>query len=153
MAKIIPAPGILSIHGRLGDAIFYNVKGNQYMRSYSIPFNPGTKLQQDGRTSFGKVSKLWKLLSAEEQSWYNLQAVGKPFTGFNLFVSMTLKGIKHEPISADQSELTGITFVYDSYMLRDTSVLLRQEITHADERMQGSEIILKKPPGELERAA
>jgi len=153
MATVVLETGILSIHGRLGDAVFYNVKGYQYIRSYTIPRNPETEAQQKTRTSFGGAVKLWQKLSEREKSRYNLMAEGKPFSGYNQFISMTLKGIKHETTFPLQSELTGISLVYDTYTLRNTSVPLRQRSKPADNRAHVSVIMLKKPPEEIGLAA
>jgi len=42
MAKVKFKAPIKSIHGRIGNVIFYNVNGYNYARSWSIPENPRT---------------------------------------------------------------------------------------------------------------
>ncbi|HQO39782.1 MAG TPA: hypothetical protein PK986_04870, partial [Spirochaetota bacterium] len=52
MAKVILKSYLKSIHGRVGNLIYYNVHGNQYIRSYSVPYNPRTFKQQKNRRAF-----------------------------------------------------------------------------------------------------
>jgi hypothetical protein len=92
MAKVVLASYIKSIHGRLGNVIFYNVKGNQYARAWSMPRNPRTAKQQKNRKTFAEAVKLWQSMSPGEKEAYNIMARGKPLSGYNLFISMYMKG-------------------------------------------------------------
>jgi len=98
LAKAKLMPLIKSIHGRIGNIIFYNVKGYQYARSYTIPRNPRSRSQQKNRTGFGTAVKLWQDLPLKEKSFYNRLAKNRPLSGYNLFISMQMKGITHESI-------------------------------------------------------
>ena len=93
MAKIILNPQIKSIHGRIGNIIYYNVKGSQYARSYTIPRNPRTGPQQGNRASFAEAVIQWQKLAPGEKSYYDRLALGKPYSGYNLFISMRNRGI------------------------------------------------------------
>lgn len=153
MAKVIPASFIKSIHGHIGNIILYNVNGNQYARSYTIPRNPRTKVQQKNRTAFAEAVKLWQKLSDEDKSCYNLMAKGKPLTGYNLFISMNMKGITHELKKQFQS--TPVIYSYTLPILQrvytsvSPSILLYlNHITSAQERFT-----MKKPPGIMSLAA
>jgi hypothetical protein len=92
MAKVTLAPHIKSLHGRLGNIIFYNVKGNQYARAWSMPRNPRTAAQQKNRKTFTEAVKLWQSMSPGEKEAYNIMARSKPLSGYNLFISMHMKG-------------------------------------------------------------
>jgi len=93
MAKMRLKSYIKSVHGRMGNVIHYNVYGYQYARSYSIPRNPRTEAQQNNRSAFAEAVKLWQELTPCEQSEYNRLAVGKPLSGYNIFISMQMKGM------------------------------------------------------------
>jgi hypothetical protein len=93
MAKIKFRAPVKSVHGRLGNVIYYNVKGHQYARIYTIPRNPRTVKQQKNRVDFGETVKHWQELPTREKSIYNRMALGKPVSGYNIFISMKMKGI------------------------------------------------------------
>jgi len=115
MAKIRFKSYIKSAHGRMGNIIYYNVKGHQYARSYSIPRNPRTEAQQKNRESFAEAVKIWQSLTEKEKSRYNHMAAGKPLSGYNLFISMQMKGLISEEASREE-------LIYAPYTLRSTSV-------------------------------
>jgi len=99
----------------MGNIIYYNVKGHQYARSYSIPRNPRTEAQQKNRESFAEAVKIWQSLTEKEKSLYNHMAAGKPLSGYNLFISMQMKGLISEEASREE-------LIYAPYTLRSTSV-------------------------------
>lgn len=145
--KVTFPPHIISIHGHIGNVIYYNAYGIQYARSYAKPRNPRTAEQQKIRTTFGEVSKLWKQLTDEEKSLYNRMAEGKPLNGYNVFMSMTLKGIKPESVSAVQYKQVTDSLLSDSYQILPNSVPPGQGMVPAANRHQSNLIILKMPPG------
>ena len=153
MAKITLIPQILSIHGRIGNTVYYNVKGYQYARSHCIPYNPGTEAQLKTRTSLAAAVKLWQKLSDEEKCGYNRQAEGKPLTGYNIFISNTLKGIEHNATPAVQSEEICTCSIPDSCLIRTSSVPLSRRSGTYIKQGCSSIIILKKPPEPLPIAA
>jgi len=144
MAKIILHPSILSIHGRIGDIIFYNVCGFQYARSYTIPRNPRTEAQQNNRATFADAVKLWQGLSKKDKSIYNRMAADKPVNGYNLFISMTMQGMT--ALSLLRGKGKGFSIV-PSYILRITSVPVPLGPVFTRYNTSAGLRVLKKPPG------
>jgi len=122
LAKIKCKSGTPTIHGRTGNVIFYNVYGYQYVRSYSIPYNPGTGKQQSNRTTFAEAAKLWQYIPAKDKSFYNRLAYGKPLSGYNIFVSMQKKGITTEILKLIHKHQRYSRFIPDACRIGDTSV-------------------------------
>jgi len=122
MAKVILASHIESLHGRLGNVIHYNVCGFQYARSYTIPRNPKTAEQQVNRLSFADAVKLWQGLSLSQKACYNRAAEGKPLSGYNLFISLRMKGLTLKILKQLQGGRVKAIFVPASALLRLTSV-------------------------------
>lgn len=122
MAKIKLKSYIKSVHGRIGNVIYYNVNGNQYARIYSIPRNPRTIKQQKNRSTFAESVKLWQKLSPEIKSFYNRLAIDKPMSGYNLFISLTMKGITAE--SSIQAEIKSVnnSYIPALYQIANNSV-------------------------------
>ncbi|HPJ34886.1 MAG TPA: hypothetical protein PK358_08645 [Spirochaetota bacterium] len=150
MAKITLNPRILSMHGRIGNIIFYNVCGFQYARSLTIPLNPRTEAQQKNRASFAEAVKLWQQLSEKEKTRYNKKAARKPMSGYNLFISMTMKGLTALTVKSGEVRVFSIL---SSYLLRSTSV--PYTITPAFPFYQASNgpPVLTKPSGFVLNAA
>ena len=122
MAKIILPAYIESIHGRAGDTIFYTVAGTQYARAFTQPRNPRTRAQQKNRAAFSEGVKAWQKLSAQEKSLYNRLAHGKPRSGYNLFISMHMKGAGPTEYSPSARQQINVNKLSPSYMLQSTSV-------------------------------
>ncbi len=122
MAKIKLASFVQSLHGRIGNIIYYNVNGYQYARSYTIPANPRTEGQQKNRARFAHAVKLWQQLSIEKKSIYNILVKDKPFSGYNLFISMTLKGITLETVTPVESIHIAVKVIPAIYQRANTSV-------------------------------
>lgn len=93
MAKIILKPHIKSIHGMAGGMVFYNVAGVQLVRRYSIPRNPRTEIQQANRSAFALAIQCWHMTTPAEKSFYERIAYGMNCSGYNLFISMRMRGI------------------------------------------------------------
>ena len=153
MAIATLKPGIKSIHGHIGDYVFYNSYGIQYVRSYCIPRNPRTELQQKTRTGLARVVKLWQQLSSREKSRYNRLAEDTRLSGYNLFMSRILKNGISGAEYAVLSTLVRKSSNQDSYMIRVTSVLLRQKPNPDCNHPLNNVILLKKPPGVLAKAS
>jgi hypothetical protein len=146
-------PEIKSIHGHIGSYVFYNAYGIQYVRSYTVPRNPRTELQQKTRNGLAGAVKLWQQLSEEEKSRYNRLAEGTALSGYNIFISMTLKSGKTVSEYAALSRLVRRSSIHDSYMICPSSVPVRQKLNPACNRHFSNVIALKKPPGELLKAS
>lgn len=93
MAKVTFDPLIESVNGRLGNVVYCRLRGNFYIRAHCIPRNPRTASQQKNRSAFAEAVKLWRELPPEEKSEYNRIAKGKPLSGYNMFISVRMKGI------------------------------------------------------------
>lgn len=110
------------LHGKNGNYIHYYVKGYHYVRSYSIPRNPRSMAQQKNRSTFAEAVKSWQELSHEARGIYNRIASNERYSGYNLFISMRMKGIfPDEKIPQRKIQLRGITF-HDPYMIQTNSV-------------------------------
>lgn len=147
MAKIVLKSNIKSIHGRTGNLIYYNVKGYQYARAYSIPLNPRTEAQQQNRTRFAQAVLLWHKLPHDEKTVYDRLTIGKSFSGYNLFISNHMKGITHEKIMLLIDRLEGASLFLNCSLLRDHFVSPPLMILHSDIHCAGTGFMLKKPPG------
>ncbi len=80
-----------TLQGRFGDEIGYVVRGRQRWRRYVKPFDPRTKRQLCRRKAFARLVSRWHGLNEVEKARWNDRAVGKPLTGFNLFISAGMK--------------------------------------------------------------
>jgi len=157
MAKVKFKAPIKSIHGRIGNVIFYNVNGYNYARSWSVPENPRTEVQQKNRVNFADAVKLWQGLTDAEKAEYNCVAEGKPLSGYNLFISMKMKNISPEVLKVSQREQVKECYIYTPYTQAVTSVSTTEGIFLYNKQIfNGAEhhnTPLKKPPGDLPRAA
>jgi len=89
MAKVKHPSYMPGSNGRTGDAVFYERKGVQCMRTYVVPVNPKTEKQRAHRGSFKDAVKAWQMLSSEEKMIYNKKAedLKLSMSGYNLFLS------------------------------------------------------------------
>ena len=153
MAKITPASYIKSIHGRIGNIIFYNVSGIQYARAYSIPYNPRTEAQQDNRAAFAHAVRLWKELPRNEKSSFNNLAKGQKLSGYNLFISMCMKGITSAKLKLINSTLKSCRPKGGSVLRAGTSVIHTSLNRYTAKSFAQSVYMQKKPPGNIREAA
>ncbi|NLV66263.1 MAG: hypothetical protein GXY14_01175 [Spirochaetes bacterium] len=153
MAKVILKSYLKSIHGRVGNLIYYNVHGNQYIRSYSVPYNPRTFKQQKNRRAFRDAVMEWQSLAPHTKDTYRTMARGKPISGYNLFISLYMKGLNPdvntgqraagiEPVTGrDQFSFSAIPFKN-----RHNAEAVVMELYYAYNDPV-------KPPGRMSRAA
>lgn len=153
MAKIVLKSYIKSLHGRIGNVIHYNVYGCQYARSYTIPRNPRTAEQQRNRHSFGEAVKLWQKLSPAEKNRYNRMAIGRALSGYNIFISLHMKGLTLRIIKSLQSGQVKGCRIKAPYRRAVTSVYHTSRFVTAPDYMYGRIIFRKKPPGFTASAA
>ncbi len=140
-------PHIKSIHGRAGNMVFYFSRGRQYARSYCVPRNPSTALQQKNRQSFAQAVRLWQQLPAGEKIIYNRIAGSRPISGYNLFISCRMNGLTHRLMMRMYMLQELNRFGVETGLLHDPSVsppLLSGEGTFP---IMSRNLILKKPPG------
>lgn len=147
MAKAKLSSYLKELHGRAGKYIHYNVKGRQYVRSYAIPRNPRTVAQQENRTTFAEAVKLWQELSPEERMIYNRKALGKPYSGYNLFISIQMKGKSQEGLNHSDNTQVKARLYPQPDMLKANSVSLPYLAGTAC-TCRGKYGILLKIPGE-----
>jgi hypothetical protein len=93
MGKIDMNSKTCTFHGRTGKYIHYYVKGYHYVRTHAIPRNPRSIKQQKNRCTFAEAVRSWQVLSPEEQAACNRKASKERYSGYNLFISMYMKGI------------------------------------------------------------
>lgn len=67
MATIELNPIILSLHGRIGNVVFYHSRNKTYARIHVIPRNPDTEIQRIVRRTFANAVKSWRGMSQEEK--------------------------------------------------------------------------------------
>jgi len=79
----------------LGDSIlfsgFFRSRMFKYKRSYErlryyIPKNPRYIPQQANRQKMADAVAAWQALTSEQKALYNKNAIGKRFSGYNLFI-------------------------------------------------------------------
>lgn len=110
------------LHGKKGNYIHYYVKGYHYVRSYSIPFNPRSAAQQENRRTFAEAVKSWQKLPAEEQAVYREAARRTSDRGYNLFISMYMKG-KTLPVTSPAGRIKmQDTCFHAPFMVQSNSV-------------------------------
>jgi hypothetical protein len=78
-----PATGIYQVRPRKSGNI--NVKMKFYW-----PTNHQYEPQQTWRGIFGIAISAWQALTEEDKNFYNNRAIGKPMSGYNLFISEAL---------------------------------------------------------------
>lgn len=147
MAKIKLRSYIKSIHGRSGDVIYYNVNGNQYVRSYTIPQNPGTVGQQKNREAFSDAVKEWQSLAPDKKTFYNHLAEGRSFSGYNLFISLRKRGITAEMLILIRSGFKREMLLFTYCQVPVTSVIYSSLYADYIISLRGLRQIQKKPPG------
>lgn len=94
--------------GKQGKAgVYATWKGRQYRRSYVIPANPRTPMQQAVRNSFKNAVEAWHNFSALQKQAYNYLATPLQISGFNLWVSRYQKAAT-AGLTLPQEPLEGI---------------------------------------------
>ncbi|HOP64805.1 MAG TPA: hypothetical protein PK906_15620 [Spirochaetota bacterium] len=154
MAKVTFRFPVKSVHGRVGNVIYYSVNGHNYARSYSIPENPRTEAQQANRASFAEAVKEWQALPETVKTFYNRMAAGKPLSGYNIFISMKMKNISPLLLSSQMGEECRIPSSYTQainsvFPSAGTFTSSRYIIIESEHPVTP----LKKPPGLLTLAA
>jgi hypothetical protein len=92
MAKVTGPLMSMTASGKLAGAIVFTVwKGIAVVRKYVTPKNPNTANQQTIRGYFSTlVTSFMTLTGADKVAW-NASAAGKPYSGYNLFMSQAMK--------------------------------------------------------------
>jgi len=90
---LMDIPGLLVRGNFKKEKIYYVVKGEQYVRSYAVPFNPRTPGQQARRAIFADAVSVWKNMTEEEKEVWNhrVKVRSLKMLGRNLYISFRLK--------------------------------------------------------------
>ena len=89
MSKVICPPR----SGKCGNEVFvYTKRWGQLVKSYTVPRNPKSPLQQLGRQAFGAISSQWKDLPLEAQLAWAVAAEqsGTNLSGYHLYMSLNV---------------------------------------------------------------
>ncbi len=87
MAQAIPGPLIKSIHGRIGNLVFYYRYGKQCVRIHVIPRNPDTEAQRIIRRMFRDAVRSWQAMTEDDRYKFNRKARYLSISGYNLYIS------------------------------------------------------------------
>ena len=60
-------------------------KQNMIKREFNMPYNPRTVLQQANRQKYADSVVEWQALTNVQKAVYNIRAVGRKMSGYNLF--------------------------------------------------------------------
>lgn len=74
----------LKIAGKIGNKVYYNVRGEQRVRAYAIPVQPGTPAQLANWDKFKFAVAFWQLLPGIVKEQFNRRAKRLQMSGFNL---------------------------------------------------------------------
>lgn len=91
MAKAKLNPILTSMHGRIGNMVFYRRRNKEYVRMYVIPRNPDTESQRIVRRTFADAVKSWQAMTGDERYKFNRKARYLCKSGYNLYISEYMK--------------------------------------------------------------
>lgn len=91
MAKVMYSPIVVSISGKVADAVFARWKGRNYLRSRVVPANPKSAAQTVVRESMARAVSLWQSLYAELKTAMDVYAAGYRMSGYNWMVGQNRK--------------------------------------------------------------
>ncbi len=158
MATAIPGIIIKSIHGKIGNVVFYYSRGKQCIRTYVIPRNPDTEAQRLVRRAFGDAVRSWQAMRPDDKYAYNKTARFLNMSGYNLFISNYLKRIiqtiDHSPVDEQKSKVHSLPWNLELPTLNLLSVpelvegfpSVSEPYTRAS-RINSGYIVLKHDPG------
>ncbi len=110
MARITLSPLIVDIRAKVSDIVFSKWRGINYIRSRVVPSNPQTVAQVDVRNSLARCVDLWQGAQVTIMGAWNYVASGKPYSGFNRFVSEN-RVDEQSQIAIDASPTTDVVSV------------------------------------------
>ncbi len=91
MALTIPQEINLKTTGKIANKVYYQVDGEERIRSYVIPIQPRTGNQQRWWSQFRRFIHVWQeLTDAQKEPWNDLGEIFH-MTGFNKYMSVNLK--------------------------------------------------------------
>jgi len=102
MAKITAPLLSFGARGQIGKAQVYATwRGISYARQHVIPANPRTQEQQLTRSIFTTLSSMWAAAPPEMHTAWNVQAMGRPYTGRNNFMGTNTRALRTAEDFAD----------------------------------------------------
>ncbi len=107
MATATPGIIINSLHGRLGNVVFYIRRGTQCVRTHVIPRNPNTEAQKAVRRNFADAVHSWQSLSSDEKSDFDRKARYMNMSGYNLYISKYINTRISYLRTSDPASLSG----------------------------------------------
>ncbi len=90
MATAIPSNLVKSLHGRIGNVVFYVNRGTQCVRTYVIPRNPDTEAQRIIRRAFADAVRSWQSMDSEQKYAFIRKARNTSISGYNMYISYYL---------------------------------------------------------------
>ncbi len=90
MARVTLDIAFKSLHGKVGDAVFYERYGKQLMRPCVVPSNPDTPARRARRGAFREAVHAWQARAIEEGEEWNRAARRSRRSGYNFFISCYL---------------------------------------------------------------
>ncbi len=138
MAKATPAPMIRSIHGRIGNMVFYFRNGRQCVRIHVIPRNPDTEAQRIIRRVFGDAVRSWQAMTDDERYVFNRKARYMTVSGYNLYIS--------EYMRTGISRVSGEKIIsgYSDHTAKPVSFSSLTSVSHSN---KSKSIINRESPG------
>jgi len=107
MAKAKLASYLTEVSGHLGNFVYYNSYGREYIRVYTKPENPDTAKQKIVRKTFGDAVRSWQSLPSEQHQKYNKKARRLSLSGYNLYISIYMKdNLSHEDLKINSKALS-----------------------------------------------
>ncbi len=91
MATVIFSPMLVSLSGKVADAVFARWKGRNYIRSRVVPANPKSAAQLVVRDSLARAVSLWQSLYATLKTAMDVYASGYRMSGYNWMVGQNRK--------------------------------------------------------------
>ena len=84
--KVTYGPIVSSASGRFGGLVASNWKGVDLIRRFRAPSNPDTVAQQEVRTAFQNLNRMFVTMQTETKAAWNSFATGRAYTGRNKFI-------------------------------------------------------------------
>jgi len=84
-------PVITGFSGRMGNCVYYMRGSVPCARTWVVPANPRTELQQAGRARFAGAVRRWRALDDINRVEWKERAAKAGRTGYNLFISEQMR--------------------------------------------------------------
>ena len=96
----------LGLRGRLGNCVFYNLRGKSFVRIQGKSNNPNTEKQLEMRTRFMVAIRFYQRLKETPlKSVLSISAQGKSASGYSFYMEKNLKAFRANGSIGDFSQL------------------------------------------------